>query len=163
MQRFFAVFLAVFLSSVGEARWATLDDAPTVIESIRERYEVHADGTFELESETVESVRNEVGRAQGVNFAAPFSPTLAKVEVLEAKTISPAGVETNVPSNLIESRRIPSVKNVALKIDNHRVDQLRLIEPKKIPQLFDMNFKLRVKFDGKPAPSPERALQQIRS
>lgn len=111
MQRFIAVLLAVFLSSVGEARWATLDDAPTVIESIREQYEVHADGTFELESETVESVRNEVGRAQGVNFAAPFSPTLAKVEVLEAKTISPAGVETNVPSNLIESKPMASSLN----------------------------------------------------
>lgn len=108
MQRTFAIFLSLVFSAAVQARWASLDDAPTVIESAREEYEIHADGTYELVSETVESVRKDAGRTQGVHFTLPFSPAVAEVEVLDARTISPAGVESKVPASLIESKPVAS-------------------------------------------------------
>jgi hypothetical protein len=98
------------LSSLAQARWATLKDAPAEIEFSTSDIIVDKDGKTEEIIEKQIKILNETGRNLFGVERIHFNDNIEKIDIIEAKTIVD-GKEYIVPKEMIETKPLASEIN----------------------------------------------------
>lgn len=113
------VFLsfAVLVPGSAFARWATKEDASVILESSHDQVYVHADGSYDIESDVTFSIQKEPGIDRMKLFRIPYDPNTSKLTVLSASTTNGASVLA-VPLTAIEDKAVATSEQ---GLSNHHV------------------------------------------
>lgn len=101
------IWLMLALINIGEARWATHEDAAAEMEFFNRDITTNAEGKSEEIIEQQIKVLNERGRAHFGTLSFVYNSSLENIEIIEAKAIH-QGTEFKVTQDMIENKPIAS-------------------------------------------------------
>ena len=99
-----SALVSLFLAPVSHSLHA---GAYTVL-SEDEVFDVNADATYVVDTQTSRRIDEQQAVAQAGQVAIPFSESMQKLEVIEAYTTTPAGMRIDVPADKIIVQQLPA-------------------------------------------------------